>query len=602
MNAGHALQKTSCGRCQSRKVRCNRVAPRCGNCEAAGAECIYSPRKSRSKKQENETSHKDLILDILHRIKRLEEHVGLENGSETEDNGDDPMSIPVVDSGAAQATCLDEDPAQLVPSVIRDIVSCIEDESNRSMLLSTVFCELRKVDTRFLENDWFIRAMTSAISEVEQIQTTQSIEPHGEPIIPKELAKKIIENHYGCHQFEGFKFPLEKSFLVLIPDLIEIPHVQLDYTSQIIYYSVLLRGIVLDPEPYPGRGSIIRHLYLKCVALSDEWIENIQDTPVDLLAASFMMSTALEGCNVDLAWKAFRHACRISKALGYFSVDEKPSQGDNQLSTPCGAPLHEDEVERNRKRFGFWHTLRTDCLFRMSFGKPNLIPAGSWKVNFPDLTINGVDDESSRFIQIHFLISMRLTLIVMRYLDWIDGGPDPDPVSHDAIIDIYIDEVQSILSSWDTGGLLQTALSHFDIWLCVDVLFSSYKMLIVLYQSKKCDKGHTLPYQAVDLARKSVKLFQSLLGSSSHAFWGISLILTHQFIPFFVLCLDLIGNPGHEKSEEDLVSVTWVCDYAKMVADGRVELEPVIIIMNAMVAACQPVKMGHLAQLVTTGV
>lgn len=170
------------------------------------------------------------------------------------------------------------------------------------------------------------------------------------------------------------------------------------------------------------------------------------------LLTNKQMSMALEACDVDLAWKAFGHSCRISKALGYFSVDETSMEGDNQILTPASTstPAHEAEVEQNRKRYGFWHMLRTDCLFRMSFGKPTLIPAGSWKVNFPDPTINGVDDESSRFIQIHFLVSMRLALIVMRYLDWIDGGPTPDPVSHDATIDGFIDEVQSILSDWDT--------------------------------------------------------------------------------------------------------------------------------------------------------
>ncbi|KAJ5826006.1 hypothetical protein N7474_003144 [Penicillium riverlandense] len=313
------------------------------------------------------------------------------------------------------------------------------------------------------------------------------------------------------------------------------------------------------------------------------------------------MSTALEGCNIDLSWKAFGHSCRISKALGYFCVDETPSEGDEQLSAPPGTPLHEAEVERNRKRFGFWHILRTDCFFRMAFGKPTLIPAGSWKVNFPDSMINGVDDESSRFVQIHFLVSMRLTLIVMKYLDWIDGGPDPDPVSHDAIIESYIDEVQSILSDWDTASLLRMAINLVDTWLCVDVLFSSYKMLIVLYQSKKCGQDHILPYQAVDLARKSVTIFQSLLGSSSHAFWGISLISQHQFIPFFILCLDIIGNPDHENLDEDLVSVTWVCDYVEMVAEGRVELKPVIIIMKAMVTACQQTQMDRLARSVASG-
>lgn len=65
------------------------------------------------------------------------------------------------------------------------------------------------------------------------------------------------------------------------------------------------------------------------------------------------------------------------------------------------------------------------------------------------------------------------------------------------------------------------ATNHVDVWFCVDVLFSTYKMLIVLYQSKKCNQGHILPPQAVEISRKSVKIFQSLLASSAHAFWGI---------------------------------------------------------------------------------
>ncbi|KOC11001.1 fungal specific transcription factor [Aspergillus flavus AF70] len=596
-----AIQNISCGRCQSKKVRCNRVSPQCGNCEAAGAECVYLPRKPRSKKQVNAPPDKRLLLEIIDRLKRLEEQVGLENTPETEDNGDDTMSISSVGSEAPRAISLDKDPAQVVPSVIRDIVSRIKDEGARSMLLSSVFCHLRQVDSCYFENVRCITAMTSAILEIEQTQSTQSTEPLEDPVIPKDLAKKIIENHYGSYQFPGFEFPLEKSFLCSIPDLIEIPHVQLDCTSQIIYYSVLLRGILLVPEPHPRRGSIMRNLYLKCVALSDEWMKNIQDNPVDFLAASLMTSTALEGYNTDLAWKAFSHTCRISKTLGYFSVDETPSEGDNQPSTPAGTPLHEAEVERNRKRFVFWHILRTDSLFRKSFGKPTLIPAGSWKVHFPDPTINGVDDESSRFIQIHFLISMRLGLIVRKYLDWIDSGPDPDPASYDAIIHTYIDEVQSILSDWDTASLLRTLSNHVDSWLCIDVLVGSYEILIVLHLSKKCDHGHLLPYEAVNLARKSLKIFQSLLGSTSQAFWGISPITMYQFLPFFILCLDIICNPDHENLDEDLGTVTWVCDYVKMAAEGRVELKPVMIIIKEMVTACQKAEMDRLARSVTTG-
>lgn len=159
---------------------------------------------------------------------------------------------------------------------------------------------------------------------------------------------------------------------------------------------------------------------------------------------------ALEGCNSELAWKMLGHSLTIAKALGYFHVDGNPEDEDGQPSIAQASSTDDTEVDKNRKRFEFWHLLRTDCLFRLSFGKPTLIPPGSWKVNFPDPTIDGVDDESSRFIQIHFLASMRLALVVMKYLDWVDLGPDPDPVSHDAAVDSFLEEVQLIMRDWDT--------------------------------------------------------------------------------------------------------------------------------------------------------
>lgn len=158
---------------------------------------------------------------------------------------------------------------------------------------------------------------------------------------------------------------------------------------------------------------------------------------------------ALEGCNSELSWKMLGHAFTIAKALGYFSVDGNPEDADGRPPLVQGS-TNETEIDKNRKRFEFWHLLRTDCLFRLSFGKPTLIAPGSWKVNFPDPTIDGVDDESSRFIQIHFLASMRLALVVMKYLDWVDSGPDPDPVSHDTTIDSFLEEVQLIMRDWNT--------------------------------------------------------------------------------------------------------------------------------------------------------
>jgi hypothetical protein len=256
--------------------------------------------------------------------------------------------------------------------------------------------------------------------------------------------------------------------LLSIPDLLENPHIQLDYTSQIIYHTVRLQGIILDSSSHKDNGGLITNLYRTCFALTDSWLNHIQNTYADLFVAvlmasgainpnrdqagltTYQVSMALEACNSEVAWKMLGHACTIAKALGYFSVDGNPGETDGQPSLSQGSTIEETETDKNRKRFEFWHLLRTDCLFRLSFGKPTLMPAGSWKVNFPDPTINGVDDESSRFIQIHFIASMRLALVMMKYLDWTDAGPDPDPVLHDITIDSFLDEVQLIISDWDT--------------------------------------------------------------------------------------------------------------------------------------------------------
>lgn len=53
-------------------------------------------------------------------------------------------------------------------------------------------------------------------------------------------------------------------------------------------------------------------------------------------------------------------------------------------------------------------------------------------------------------------------------------------------------------------------------------------MLIIFYQSKKCNQGSDgLPHHTVDIARKSLQTFQSLLVSAhQHAHFGIRYIPT----------------------------------------------------------------------------
>lgn len=161
------------------------------------------------------------------------------------------------------------------------------------------------------------------------------------------------------------------------------------------------------------------------------------------------ISMTLEGCNSDLSWKIFGHACSIARALGYFSLDGESRGHDGQICPGQESSEHRNEVERNRMRFEFWHLLRTDCLFRLSFGKPTLLPEGSWAVNLPDPTITGIDDASTHFIQIHFLASMRLTLVALKYLDWVNTESDQNAATYDSWLEDLIAEVEAILSDWN---------------------------------------------------------------------------------------------------------------------------------------------------------
>ncbi|ODM16857.1 hypothetical protein SI65_07822 [Aspergillus cristatus] len=480
----------------------------------------------------------------------------------------------------------DETHTPTTRGVVDTVLSRINDQGARSFIRSNVFYHLAHVKSRFFDDERCIETINAAMTDIERMEDTHT---EGQPAsgISKELAKKWIHHYYAGYEFEGFRVPLGEDFVVAIPDLLEIPHVKLDYTSQIIYYNVLLQGLMLSTDECPGRGGIVQYLYNTCMTLVDGWLDNVKHTPADLYAAFLMLSMMLEGCNSELSWKIFGQACTIARALGYFSVDENPAFPDNPTK-------NDTEVEKNRKRFEFWHLLRTDCVFRLSFGKPACIQKGSWTVNLPDPSINGVENESTRFIQIHFLASMRLNLVALKYLELVDSKPDPETEAYDKTIDSLIAEVQSIMSDWNTEELSNTTTNHVDMWFCMDVLFSSYQMLIIFYQSKKCNQGSDgLPHRTVDIAKKSLQTFQSLLASAhKHAHFGISLILLHQFVPFFILSLNIIGSPERQNVEADIALIVWASETVKKAAEERGDLRPIRTVMAAMALACQRANPG----------
>jgi hypothetical protein len=95
--------------------------------------------------------------------------------------------------------------------------------------------------------------------------------------------------YYDSYQFEGFRIPLEKSFLLSIPDLLAIRHVHLDSTSRLIYYSVLLQGVLMDPDKTVQRGGTVESLYRASIELVDSWLDQLKNTPEELFAAFLLV-------------------------------------------------------------------------------------------------------------------------------------------------------------------------------------------------------------------------------------------------------------------------------------------------------------------------
>lgn len=63
--------------------------------------------------------------------------------------------------------------------------------------------------------------------------------------------------------------------------------------------------------------------------------------------------------------------------------------------------------------------------------------------------------------------------------------------------------------------------NHVDAWFALDILLGAYKLLIILDLHANSHWNNVrLPSTSVDLARESLEVFRTFMGSTSHADWG----------------------------------------------------------------------------------
>lgn len=81
----------------------------------------------------------------------------------------------------------------------------------------------------------------------------------------------------------------------------------------------------------------------------------------------------------------------------------------------------EDFDESDNHRRGFWYLIQVDLYIRLLMDKPPTITADKWQVNLPWLESNSQGQQPEGITAIGFLISSRITMILMRFFTLLDN-------------------------------------------------------------------------------------------------------------------------------------------------------------------------------------
>lgn len=82
-----------------------------------------------------------------------------------------------------------------------------------------------------------------------------------------------------------------KRLIELIPDIVGLPHVHLDYSILVLYYAILYHGCTLNASNTPaGRGvDYAKSCYLGCLRAIPGWQQEATGSTTDFIAALFMV-------------------------------------------------------------------------------------------------------------------------------------------------------------------------------------------------------------------------------------------------------------------------------------------------------------------------
>jgi hypothetical protein len=121
---------------------------------------------------------------------------------------------------------------------------------------------------------------------LQQLPATKPTDPL--PILPDQ-AKELIDSCLQQLGGELFVSLVDSELIMKLPDVINMPHVQLDVSILLVYYLLLYHGCSLEDDKSSVSSDLASRLYLQCISILPQWREKAAETTMYFVGALGMV-------------------------------------------------------------------------------------------------------------------------------------------------------------------------------------------------------------------------------------------------------------------------------------------------------------------------
>ncbi|KAI5956114.1 hypothetical protein CANMA_004561 [Candida margitis] len=410
---------TSCLRCRKLKKKCNKAKPECSNCDKAGEECQYVPRKQRvtkkdklKNKQEGPTTPHDILNpkspNISHGLENLSPAISdsssyLTQQSDQMQNPPARLFHPQLQTNYNMSYASIEpnhsDLRSMTPSSGQQQEQPQKDDPSEShnnelesfSSLSTPPVTLNPIDARAPSFDAYPKQISKVLYGAVGIKTNSnvSIIP---PIIDKVLLTRIM-NAFFMHTYRICPVINKNEFLVKFnqmfqgdSDCVSLEEFQDQYE---LYMVLAIGGTHLERSGIIGREKRISE-YFVSMALSSVH-NNISKN--DIVSMKNLMLLALYSFFNPAEFIAWEIAGKLARMAIHLGLNQAVSKQEAERMTTR-------EIEMRTRLL--WSVYTIDRLTSVTLGRPVALHDDDINVPFPQiLDDDELDDITTYRLVIH---------------------------------------------------------------------------------------------------------------------------------------------------------------------------------------------------------